>query len=124
MGLRRVSVGKSRFPGTQIEHVRILLIDSDSNHLHSRVRRGLEAFAGRGGVVEDLGEIFRKKVEEYGAQKCLDWIESTLSRAAGFAVFYIQTAERLYVKHISFRGVGEFRLATYVFSGISSRVTR
>jgi SOS-response transcriptional repressor LexA len=99
---------QAALPGAQIEDVGILLIDSESDQIHSRFRRDLDAFAGdEADWFQDLGDEISRKAEELGAQKCLDWMESTLSNALRvsqhFSVFvhnYYQTAEHLYLKYI------------------------
>jgi hypothetical protein len=99
---------QAALPGAQIENIGILLLDSDSDRLRSRFRRDFEAFAGDEAYwFENLADEVSAKSQELGGQKCLDWMESTLSHAvrisSRFSILvdeYRQTAKRLYVKYI------------------------
>jgi len=99
---------QAALPGTQIENIAILLLDSGSDRLHSRFRRDFEAFAGdEADWFENLEDEVSAKSRELGGQKCLEWMESTLSHvlriSQRFSVFvdsYSQTTERLYANYI------------------------
>jgi hypothetical protein len=99
---------QAALPAAHIDDVGILLIDSESDQLHIRFRRDCDAFAGdEADWFEDLGDEISTKAEKLGAQKCLDWMESTLSnalqvspRVSVLVDNYYRTAERLYLKHI------------------------
>jgi SOS-response transcriptional repressor LexA len=95
-------------PGARIEDIGVLLIDSESNQLHSRFRRDIQAFAGdEWEWFENLGEDVSKNAERLGGRECLDWMEATLShilriseRVTVLVDNYHQTAERLYLRYI------------------------
>jgi hypothetical protein len=99
---------QAALPGKQTENIGILLLDSDSDWLHCRFRRDFEAFAGDEAYwFESLADDLSAKSREFGGQKCLEWIESTLShilrvspRCSVPVNNYYQTADRLYAKYI------------------------
>jgi hypothetical protein len=99
---------QAALPGTQIENIGILLLDSDSDWLHSRFRRDFEAFAGDEAYwFENLADEVSAKSRELGGQKCVEWMEETLSHAVRVSPRcsvpvnnYYQTAEWLYAKYI------------------------
>src|SRR5712692_989875 len=73
---------QSALPNTNIENIGILLLDAGSDQLHCRFRRDFEAFAGNEAQwFEQLPNDISEKANELGAQKCLRWMESTLSNA-------------------------------------------
>jgi hypothetical protein len=99
---------QAALPEVQIEDIGILLLDSNSDQLHSRFRRDFEAFVGDEAYwFENLADEVSAKSQELGGQKCLDWLESTLSHALRISPRFPlladnnhQTVQRLYVKYI------------------------
>jgi hypothetical protein len=99
---------QAALPNAEIENVGILLLDSDSDRLQSRFRRDFELFARDEAYwFENLADEVSKNSEKLGGQKCLDWMESTLSHALRisprFSILidgFHQTAQRLYVKYV------------------------
>jgi hypothetical protein len=99
---------QAALPNAKMENVGILLLDSDADRLHSRFRRDFEALAGdEAEWFENLADEVSARSQELGGQKCLDWMESTLSHvlrlSPRFSVLvdnYHQTAKRLYLKYI------------------------
>jgi hypothetical protein len=99
---------QAALPEVQIEDIGILLLDSNSDQLHSRFRRDFEAFVGDEAYwFESLADEVSAKSQELGGQKCLEWMESTLSHVLRISPRFPlladnnhQTVQRLYVKYI------------------------
>jgi hypothetical protein len=99
---------QAALPEAQIEDIGILLLDSDSDQLHSRFRRDFETFVGdEADWFENLADEVPARSQEVGAQKCLDWLESSLSHVLRISPRFairadnnFQTVQRLYLKYI------------------------
>jgi hypothetical protein len=95
-------------PGMQVENIGILLLDSNSDRLYSRFRRDCETWAGNEvDWFEGLGAEIFERSQELGGQKCLEWMESTLShtvrvsdRVGVFVDNYDRTVQQLYLKYV------------------------
>ncbi|HCG00426.1 MAG TPA: hypothetical protein DEV93_07750 [Chloroflexi bacterium] len=75
-------VVQAALPGTKIENIGILLLDVQSDRLYCRFRRDFEEFAGyEADWFEQLPAGISKQADVLGAQKCLEWMESTFSNA-------------------------------------------
>ncbi len=109
--------------GKKIENVGILLLDSGSNRLHSRFRRDCEEFAA-----DDadwflcLDDEVSARSRELGGEKCLEWMESTLSHALWISQrhsivvnSYFMMTRQLYLKYTQPK-VLPFRTHLPVFS--------
>jgi SOS-response transcriptional repressor LexA len=99
---------QAALPGMPSENIGILLLDSNSDRLYSRFRRDCEAWAGNEvDWFECLGEEIFERSQELGGQKCLEWMESTLShsvrvseRVSVRVYNYHQTVQQLYAEYI------------------------
>jgi hypothetical protein len=95
-------------PDKQVQNFGILLLDPRSDQLYSRFRRDFDIWAGEDADwFESLGEEIFERSQELGGQKCLEWMESTLSHAVRVSTrvgvsldSYQQMVQRLYVEHV------------------------
>ena len=69
-------------PNTTLQHIGVLLIDVGSDRLYCRFRRDLEEFAGdEADWFNELPDYISQNADELGAEKCVEWLESTFSNA-------------------------------------------
>jgi hypothetical protein len=67
-------------PSANSQNIGILLLDTDSDRLYCRFRRDFEEFAGdEADWFKEVPEYIVQMAKELGGQKCLEWMESTLS---------------------------------------------
>jgi hypothetical protein len=100
---------QSALPKTNIQNIGVLLLVPDTNRLYCRFRRDFEDFAGdEAEWFKELPEHIMQMAKELGAQKCLEWMESTLSNTLQISSRKdltiqgdaVATVDRLYVAHI------------------------
>jgi SOS-response transcriptional repressor LexA len=116
-------LAQAALPGTAVENIGILLLDSGTDQLHSRFRRDCQEFAGEeADWFETLEDDLVVKSQELGGSKCLEWMESTLShvlrlsyRSRVAVELYAETTKRLYLEYVHPK-VLPFRTHLPVFS--------
>jgi hypothetical protein len=100
---------QAELPSANRQNIGILLLDTDSDRLYCRFRRDFEEFAGNeADWFKELPEYILQMANELGGQKCLEWMESTLSNTLRISKrkrVPIQksattTVDVLYAKHI------------------------
>ena len=100
---------QSDLPNANLQNIGVLLLDTDSDRLYGRFRRDFEEFAGdETDWFKELPEYIVQMAKQLGAQKCLEWMESTLSNALQISTRRtvsiegdaLATMDRLYAAHI------------------------
>ena len=100
---------QAALPNTNLHNIGVLLIDVGSNQLYCRFRRAFEEFAGdEADWFKDLPDDISQSADELGAEKCVEWLESTLSNAVRVSPrkrvliedYAATTVNRLYAKLI------------------------
>jgi hypothetical protein len=94
--------------GAEPQNIGILLLDAEANRLHARFLCDLRELVGsEADCFECLADDVSAKSLEFGAERYLIWLESTLSntlrvsqRKSVVVDDYAATLDRLYAKHI------------------------
>jgi len=85
---------QAALPNTTLQNIGVLLIDVGSDRLYWRFRRDFEEFAGaEADWFEELPDDISESADEVGAEKCVEWLESTLSN-----VVRISTRKRVLIE--------------------------
>lgn len=85
---------QSALPNTTLHNIGVLLIDVGSDRLYCRFRRDFEEFAGdEADWFKELPDDISQSADELGAEKCVEWLESTLSN-----VVRISTRKRVLIE--------------------------
>jgi len=96
-------------PGAPQQNIGVLLRDSETGQLHSKIRRHWEeiADAGEAELLQALDEDFRARIQEMGGDEFLRQIEDSLSntlrlseRTAVAVDDFPRTLARLYEEHV------------------------
>lgn len=96
-------------PDANSQNIGVLLLDLDSDRLHCRFRRDFAEFAGEeADWFKELPDYILQTANNLGAQKCVEWLESTLSNTVRIskrervpiADYAATTVDELYAKHI------------------------
>ena len=86
---------QAALPNTSLLHIGVLLIDVASDRLSCRFRRDFEEFAGgEADWFKELSDYISQGADELGAEKCVEWLESTLSN-----VVQMSTRKRVLIEH-------------------------
>ena len=73
---------QAALPNTPLQNIGVLLIDIGCDRLYFRFRRDFEEFAGdEADWFRELSNDISKSADELDAEKCVEWMESTLSNA-------------------------------------------
>ena len=100
---------QAELPNANLQNIGVLLLDTDSDRLCCRFRRDFQEFAGvEADWFNELPGYILQMSNELGGQKCLEWMESTLSNTLRISErkrVLIQksataTVDVLYAKHI------------------------
>jgi hypothetical protein len=95
-------------PNADLENIGVLLVDAAADRLYSRFRRDFEEFAGdNADRLQQLPDEISEMAKELGAQKSLEWMESSLSGTVSISTRKnvliedrAKTVDRLYAKHV------------------------
>jgi len=96
-------------PGTDSQNIGVLLLDIGADRLHCRFRRDFEVFADHEtDWFRELPAYITQRAQELGGQKCIAWLESTLSHAVRISTpkripiadRAAATVDELYLTHI------------------------
>src|SRR5579862_680757 len=113
----RYSIVQAELPGRGPENLGVLLQDPRSDSLHLRFRRDLDSLVQNDDleVLAELSSDLARKARELGAEKLLEYLESTLSatiritdREEVLVEDYPRALDRLYRQHVPSK-VLEFR---------------
>ena len=79
---RQYLLVQAALPGAGLHNIGVLLLDADSDQLYCRFRRDYEEFAGEeADWFRELPDCISRCAKERGAQKCVEWMEASLSNA-------------------------------------------
>ena len=115
--LGRYSIVQAELPGRGLQNLGVLLQDSRSDSLHLRFRRDLDSLVEEEDleVLTQLASDLAGKARELGAEKLLEYLESTLSatiritdREDVLVEDFSRALDRLYRQHVPSK-VLEFR---------------